>query len=45
VDFVLQILLNFAYLFFFSLLLGVVFGLLLSLVFKRIESFSRQPIK
>lgn len=39
------ILFSFAYLFVFSFLLGVAFGLALSFIFKRVESFSRQPVK
>lgn len=41
----LQILLNFSYLFFFSLALGMVFGLVLSYIFKKVDSFSNFPIK
>lgn len=40
-----NILISFIYLFCFSLLLGIVFGLTLSLLFKKIDSFSHQPIK
>lgn len=39
------ILFSFAYLFVFSFLLGVGFGLALSFIFKKVDSFSRQPIK
>jgi NhaP-type Na+/H+ or K+/H+ antiporter len=38
-------LLSFGYLFFCSLFLGLLFGLILSFIFKRVESFSHHPIK
>lgn len=39
------LLFNFAYRFICSLLLGLAAGLALSLLFRRVESLSREPIK